>query len=260
MLRGLLSALGIYSIYRRWLRSQINIKNNPNHIGIILDGNRRWASSRQLNPWEGHKEGAAKVKSFLKWCVDLGIKTVTLYVFSTENFQRPKKEVDELMKIAEENLKEVLNSTVIHQNKVRIKAIGRLSMLPENLRQLIYKVEDATKTYDKFYLNLALAYGGRAEIIDAVKKIAHGVAEKKIDSSMIDEALFEKYLYTSYLPHPDPDLIIRTSGESRLSGFLLWQSAYSELFFVDVYWPDFREIDLERVLRAYQSRHRRFGK
>lgn len=260
MLRRLLSVFGIYSIYRRWLRSQINPKNNPKHIGIILDGNRRWAANKQLNPWEGHKEGATKVKSFLKWCIDLGIKTVTLYVFSTENFQRPKKEVDELMKIAEENLKEILNSSVIHQNKVRIKAIGRLNLLPETLRELIYKVEEATKNYDSFYLNLALAYGGRAEIIDAVKKIAYNIAEKKLDSSKIDEALFEKYLYTSYLPQPDPDLIIRTSGESRLSGFLLWQSAYSELFFVDVYWPDFREIDLERVLRAYQFRHRRFGK
>lgn len=260
MLRSLLSALGVYKVYRRWLRMQIVSNEKPEHIGIILDGNRRWASARDMIPWEGHREGAEKVKSFLEWCLDMGIKTVTLYGFSTENFNRSEKEVEELMNIYEENLAEILRSEVIHDNMVRIRAIGRINLLPEGVRKLIAEVEEATKDYDRFYLNIALAYGGRAEIVDATKKIASKVKDGELSLKDIDEAVFEKHLYTSYLPKQDPDLIIRTSGEFRLSGFLLWQSAYSELFFVDVYWPEFREIDLERVIRSFQQRHRRFGR
>jgi len=260
MLRRLLSALGVYKIYRRWLRMQIDSKAKPEHIGVILDGNRRWASARHMIPWEGHREGAEKVKQFLEWCIDLGIKTVTLYGFSTENFQRSKREVEELMKLYEENLREVLRSDVIHKNRVCIKAIGRINLLPERIQQLIREVEEATKDYDRFYLNVALAYGGRAEIVDAAREIALKVKGGELSPEEIDEAVFEKHLYTSHLPQQDPDLIIRTSGESRLSGFLLWQSAYSELFFVDVYWPEFREIDLERAIRSFQQRQRRFGK
>ena len=260
MLRGLLSALGIYKIYRRWLRMQIDSKEKPEHIGIILDGNRRWASARDLIPWKGHREGAEKVKKFLQWCVDLGIRTVTLYGFSTENFQRSEREVEELMKLYEENLEKIIGSDVIHKHRVCIKAIGRIHLLPQRLQQLIREVEEATKDYDKFYLNVALAYGGRAEIVDTARKIASMVEAGELSPGDIDEALFENHLYTSYLPKQDPDFIIRTSGEARLSGFLLWQSAYSELFFVDVYWPEFREIDLERAIRSFQLRHRRFGK
>ncbi|RLI10799.1 di-trans,poly-cis-decaprenylcistransferase [Candidatus Bathyarchaeota archaeon] len=260
MLRRLLSALGVYKVYRRWLRMQIDSKVKPEHIGVILDGNRRWASARHMIPWEGHREGAEKVKQFLEWCIDLGIKTVTLYGFSTENFQRSKREVEELMKLYEENLREVLRSDVIHKNRVCIKAIGRINLLPERIQQLIREVEEATKDYDRFYLNVALAYGGRAEIVDAAREIASKVKGGELSPEEIDEAVFEKHLYTSHLPQQDPDLIIRTSGESRLSGILHWQSAYSELFFVDVYWPEFREIDLERAIRSFQQRQRRFGK
>ena len=260
MLRRLLSAIGVYKVYRRWLRMQIGSKEKPQHIGVILDGNRRWASSRSMIPWKGHREGAEKVKKFLDWCIDIGIKTVTLYVFSTENFQRPREEVDEIMQLAEENLEELLSSDVIHKNRVCIKAIGRTGLLPQRIQQLIQKVEEATDEYDGFYLNLALAYGGRAEIVDATRKLALKVKAGEIAPGDIDEEVFEENLYTAYLPQPDPDLIIRTSGESRLSGFLLWQSAYSELFFVDVYWPDFREIDFERAIRSFQQRRRRYGK
>ncbi len=260
MLQRLLSILGIYRIYRRWLRMQINSEKMPRHIGIILDGNRRWASARDLNPWDGHREGATKVMQFLRWCTDIGINTVTLYVFSTENFQRPKEEVDGIMKLAVENLREILNSEVIHENNVCIRAIGRLNLLPDPVRKIIGEVEEATKGYDNFYLNLAIAYGGRAEIVDAAKKIASKVNSGELRPEEITEAVVEENLYTAYLPQPDADLVIRTSGESRLSGFLLWQSAYSELFFVDVYWPEFREIDLERAIRVYQRRGRRFGK
>ena len=260
MLRGLLSAIGVYKIYRSWLRSQIDRERLPEHIGVILDGNRRWASAREMIPWEGHREGAEKVREFLKWCLDLDIKTVTLYAFSTENFNRMDREVEELMKIYEENLTELLGSSVIHENEVRVRAIGRISLLPETVRKLIGEVEEATKDYDKFYLNVALAYGGRAEIVDAAKEIAVKVREGELTPEDINEELIGKHLYTSHLPHPDPDLIIRTSGVARLSNFLIWQSAYSELFMVDVYWPDFREIDLERAIRSFQNRHRRYGK
>lgn len=260
MLRGLLSALGVYKVYRQWLRMQIASKEKPKHIGIILDGNRRWASSRDMIPWKGHSEGAKKVRDFLKWCVDIGISSVTLYIFSTENFQRSQREVDEIMRLAEENLNEILKSDIIHENRVRLRAIGRTNLLPERIQELIREVEEATKDYDRFYLNLALAYGGRAEIVDAAKKIASKIVSGELTPDEIDEGVFEKYLYTSYLPQQDPDLIIRTSGESRLSGFLPWQSVYSELFFLDVYWPDFREIDLDRAIRSFQQRIRRFGK
>ena len=260
MLRTLLSTLGVYRIYSKWLKMQIESGQMPEHIGIILDGNRRWAASRYMDPWQGHWEGADHVKKFLQWCLDLNIKSITLYAFSTENFNRPDREVKEIMKIFENSLNEVIASKVIHENRVRIRALGRINLLPDNLQKLIGKIEEETKDYDDFYLNVALAYGGRAEIIDAAKAIAEEVKQGIIEPKDIDEKVMEKHLYTAYLPQPDPDLIIRTSGQFRLSNFLLWESAYSELFIVDVYWPEFREIDLERVIRSYQHRNRRFGK
>jgi len=164
------------------------------------------------------------------------------------------------MNLVEKYLHRIMKDETIHRYRVRIKALGRLNMLPENLQQKIRSIEEQTKDYDRFYLNVAIAYGGRAEIIDATREIAREVAEGEIPLENIDESLFEKHLYTSHLPQQDPDLIIRTSGESRLSGFLIWQSAYSELFFMDVYWPDFREIDLERAIRTFGKRERRYGK
>ncbi len=160
MLQGFLSAIGVYNIYRRWLLSQIEKERIPEHIGIILDGNRRWASKRSLIPWQGHQEGVEKVRKFMEWCCDLGINTLTLYAFSTENFKRSKEEVGELMNIYEENLKELVYSDAIHDNKVNIRAIGRINLLPETIRSLIEEVEHATKDYDQFYINFALAYGG----------------------------------------------------------------------------------------------------
>ncbi len=260
MLRGLLSAIGVYKIYHRWLRSQIDDTRLPEHVGVILDGNRRWASAREMIPWHGHREGAEKVKKFLEWALDLGIKTVTLYAFSTENFNRSDDEVAELMKIYEANLNEILKSDVIHEYQVRINILGRTNLLPKAIQDLVSEVQEVTKDYNRFYLNVALAYGGRAEIVDAAKEIAVKVKKGDLDPKEIDETIIENHLYTSHLPKPEPDLVIRTSGESRLSNFLIWQSAYSELFIVDVYWPDFREIDLERAIRAYQSRSRRYGK
>jgi tritrans,polycis-undecaprenyl-diphosphate synthase [geranylgeranyl-diphosphate specific] len=260
MLKDLLTTLGIYKVYGRWLRSQVKSEEMPRHIGIILDGNRRWARGQKMNPWEGHWAGGEHVKDFLEWCLKLNINTVTLYAFSTENFKRNEKEVEELMKVYEKALHDVLDSDVIKKHQVRVSAIGRRNLLPENLRKLIAEVEEQSKEYDKFYLNIALAYGGRAEIVDATRELAELVKEGKLEPQQISEELIEEHLYTKNLPQQDPDLIIRTGNESRLSNFLLWQAAYSELFIVDVYWPDFREIDLQRVIRNYQQRHRRYGK
>ncbi|MFQ6064102.1 MAG: polyprenyl diphosphate synthase [Candidatus Bathyarchaeia archaeon] len=259
MLKTLLSILGIYRLYEKWLGYQVENGRKPEHIAIILDGNRRWASEFSLNPWVGHDYGAEKTEDLLEWCLDLGVKSITLYAFSTENFQRSSREVAEILKIIEKKMADLLADERIHKNKVRVKIIGRPNLLPESLQEMIGRVEKATEDYDEHFLNLALAYGGRAEIVDAAKKIAMKVKEGALATNDIDETIFEQHLYTSHLSKQDPDLIIRTSGEERLSGFLLWQSAYSELCFLDVYWPAFRRIDLLRAIRTYQMRKRRFG-
>ena len=225
-----------------------------------MDGNRRWAKERDMIPWEGHWEGADKVEEFLDWCLELGVKTITLYSFSTENFSRDAEEINELFKLFETMLERVIKSDIIHKNEVKIRAIGRIGTLPARLQELIKRVEESTENYDKFFLNIAIAYGGRAEIVDAVRNIAEKVKLREIEPNAIDEQVIEANLYTAHLPYPDPDIIIRTSGESRLSNFLVWQSAYSELFLIDVYWPSFRKIDLMRAIRGYQMRQRRFGK
>jgi tritrans,polycis-undecaprenyl-diphosphate synthase [geranylgeranyl-diphosphate specific] len=255
----MLSAVGAYRIYEGWLWRQVENGVKPEHIAIILDGNRRWASEKVVNPWLGHERGAEKVEELLDWCLRLDVKSVTLYAFSTENFRRTWEEVREIMRIAETWFRKLLTDERIHKNRIRVKVIGRISSLPESLQQLISDVEKATENYDEHFINFAFAYGGRAEIVDAARKIAEEVYEGKLDHRQVDEKTFEQYLYTSHMPQPDPDLIIRTSGEERLSGFLLWQSAYSELCFLDVYWPDFRAIDLLRAVRTFQKRKRRFG-
>jgi tritrans,polycis-undecaprenyl-diphosphate synthase [geranylgeranyl-diphosphate specific] len=252
--------MGVYRVYGRWLKSQIREDEMPTHIGIILDGNRRWAREQHKDPWEGHRAGGEHVKDFLEWCLNLNINTVTLYAFSTENFNRAEKEVEELMRVYEKALRDVLASDVLEKYKVRVMAIGRRNLLPENLQKLIAEVEESTRKNSSFYLNVALAYGGRAEIVDATRELAELVKEGKLEPGQINEELIEAHLYTKHLPQQEPDLIIRTGSESRLSNFLLWQSAYSELFIVDVYWPEFRQIDLQRVIRSYQLRNRRYGK
>ncbi len=250
MLKGLLSILGVYRLYEKWLWQQVKNDMKPEHVAIILDGNRRWADERSLNPWVGHQLGADKIEDLLDWCLELDVKSITLYAFSTENFRRNPLEVKEIMKIIEKKLFAILTDVRIHGNKVRVKIIGRPHMLPKKLQELITQVEESTKDYDDHFLNLALAYGGRAEIVDAAKKIAQEVESGGLTFKDIDEPLFERYLYTAHMPKQDSDLIIRTSGEERLSGFLLWQCAYSELCFLDVNWPDFRHIDFLRAVRT----------
>jgi len=224
-----------------------------------LDGNRRWASQKYLNPWLGHKKGAETVEHLLDWCHKLDVKFVTLYAFSTENFQRSPKEIGEIMQIAEEKFRDLLTNERIYKNEVKVKVIGQVNLVPKKLQELIAEVEKATEKHSKQFLNFAIAYGGRTEILDATKTIARKVKDGELSIDEVDEKTFEKHLYTSHMPKQEPDLIVRTSGEERLSGFLLWQSAYSELCFLDVYWPDFRFIDLLRAIRTFQSRKRRFG-
>ena len=256
----LLSKIGVYRFYERMLQQQVMQGAIPEHIAVILDGNRRWARMRSLNPWIGHEYGAKKVKEFLRWCLELGVKSITLYALSTENFRRPKHELRALMNILKQKLREAAENEDIHRYQVKVKAIGRVGSLPEDVQEAVRYLEKRTKHYNKRFLNIAIAYGGRAEIVDAARKIAEAVKCGKLEPEDIDEHVFESFLYTAHLPKQDPDLIIRTSGEERLSGFLLWQCAYSELYFLDVYWPDFRKIDLLRAIRTYQQRHRRFGR
>lgn len=249
----------LYKIYERSLWNQIKTGPKPHHIGLIVDGNRRFARAKGLSSTnEGHNAGSEKLEDFLDWCRKLDIKIVTLYGFSTENFRRSSEEVDHLMQLFLRKLRDFQVDPVIKEQRVRIKVIGRREELSEEMNREIDKVESLTREHERFILNLAISYGGRAEIIDAVKKIAFEIQEGNLTGDAINEELFGKYLYTEGMP--DPDLIIRTSGEERLSGFLLWQSAYSELYFTEVYWPAFRMIDFWRAIRVYQQRERRFGR
>ena len=230
----------------------------PKHVGLILDGNRRWAGEVGLDTSEGHRYGFDKLKEALRWCWDLGIHQVTVYALSMENLKRDPEEVDALMNLLARGFSEVMTERDTTEYDIQVKAIGRLDILNEKLRGTILKAEESTKNHSRNKIYVAIAYGGRAEIIDATKKMLASVMEGKLRPEDIDEETFSRYLYTA--GDRDPDLIIRTSGEERLSGFLLWQSAYSEFYFMDVFWPELRKIDLLRALRTYQSRKRRFGK
>jgi tritrans,polycis-undecaprenyl-diphosphate synthase [geranylgeranyl-diphosphate specific] len=207
---------------------------------------------------QGHVVGAKTVERLLRWAWKLEIKIITLYAFSTENFSRKAEEVDTIMNILQEKLLAIKNEPLIFKNKVQVKVIGRRKHLSDKLIKKIEEIEEMTKDFNNYRLNVAFSYGGRAEIVDAVKKIVQKVQNNSLALANIDEKIISEHLYTEGLP--DPDLIIRTSGEERLSGFLLWQSAYSELYFTDIFWPAFRKIDFWRAIRTYQQRERRYGK
>ncbi len=248
----------LYKLYEPLLWSQIKNGPRPQHIGLIVDGNRRFARVKGLASNEGHNAGSQKLEDFLRWCWRLDIKIVTLYGFSTENYKRSEDEVDYLMDLILRKLKQYQVDPVIRQEGVKIKVIGQRENLSDEMIEEIRKTEELTNDHDRFQLNIAVSYGGRAEIVDAVKKIGEEIRDGKMTPEEVDENTFSSYLYTEGIP--DPDLIIRTSGEERLSGFLLWQSAYSELYFTEVYWPAFRMIDFWRAIRVYQQRERRFGR
>lgn len=248
----------VYGLYERMLWKQVSGGPNPHHIGLIVDGNRRFARTKGLLSNEGHLEGSERLEEFLRWCWRLEIKIVTLFGFSTENYKRSDEEVEFLMELILQKLKDFQVDPIIKEQRVKVRVIGRREYLSDEMKEEIDKVEELTRDHDRFQLNIAISYGGRAEIIDAIKKIAEQIEQKTLSVDQIDESLVSKYLYTEGIP--DPDLIIRTSGERRLSGFLLWQSHYSELYFSEVFWPAFRKIDFWRALRTYQQRERRFGK
>jgi short-chain Z-isoprenyl diphosphate synthase len=252
-----------YPIYERMLMASAVTWHKPEHIGIIMDGNRRFA--RQFGASDvayGHQIGADKLREMLDWCFERNIPVVTVWGFSLDNFQRDNAEVQTLFELFERKTREMVTSPDLHDKEVRVRFIGRRDMLPESLQDAIREVELATGKYQRFVLNIALAYGGREEIADAfLEYLAHSQRHGKSLQEAIDgfnAGSVERYLYTSGLP--EPDLIIRTSGEVRLSGFMLWQSANSEYYFCDTNWPAFRQIDFLRALRSYDTRQRRFGR
>ena len=237
------------------LLRKINMGNLPRHIAIIMDGNGRWARLRKLNRIEGHRKATETVRKTVMACRELNIDILTLYTFSQENWNRPRTEVRALMFLLKKFLKEELEE--MQGNNIRLIAIGRIEKLPEDVKETLDSVMEQTKKNDGMILNLALSYGSRIEIVDAVRKIATRVKEGKLGIDGINEEIFGKSLYTSGLP--DPDLMIRTSGEMRISNFLLWQLAYAELWITPVLWPDFKKSDLCEAILDYQSRERRFG-
>ncbi len=239
------------------LLDQIKKEHIPNHIAIIMDGNRRFAQTAGLNPSTGHQFGTDKVRDTLDWCLELGIKNLTLYAFSTENFSRNQNEVKELMDLCHKELLKAKKDSRIHKNKVRVSVIGQINTLPKHIQKEAFSLMDQTKNYNNYTLTIAIAYGGREEIVNAVKNIAEDVKNGKIDSNEINEEKVASYLYTKDIP--DPDLILRTSGEERISNFLLWQMAYSEFYFTDVYWPAFQKRDFLKAIHSYQQRKRRYG-
>jgi len=209
---------------------------------------------------EGHWKGADSVENLLDWCEEFDIKIITLYALSAENMDRKDDELEYLYELIQMRLEKLLNDPRIHRNKMRVKAIGRIELLPNSIKDVLNKLDIATKNYDNHFLNIALAYGGQLELVDAVKKIGEKIKDGSLNVNEIDKKVIESNLYTSHLPQSSPDMILRTSGEKRLSGFLMWQSAYSELIFMDIFWPEFRKIDLMRAIRTFQERKRRLGK
>ncbi len=223
-----------------------------------MDGNRRFAKRLLKKPWEGHEWGAKKISNVMRWCKEFGIKYVTLYALSVQNFGRPKKEFNFLMNLFEREFLAICKPNHdAHKYNVRVKTMGRVYLLPKNVQEAIRKAEKATENYRNYFLNIAIAYGGQEEITDAMKKIAKGVSNGSLKLEEVNENLIRANLYTDGMPYPD--LVIRTGGEMRLSNFLLWQSAYSELFFCKKMWPEFEKEDFISIIKQFQNRHRTFG-
>ncbi|MCH2176780.1 MAG: polyprenyl diphosphate synthase [Lentisphaeria bacterium] len=252
-----------YCLYERFLQCRLTNWQIPEHIGIILDGNRRWARSKGSNNVVlGHEKGADKLDEVLNWCYDSGIKIVTIWIFSTDNFKRGEEEVNGLFSLIEHRTKQLKEDPKIHNRGVKVNYIGRIDSLPKSLQESIHETELSTAEYENCVLNVAIAYGGREEIMDAFKTYAKIHSQDETDLASIIGSMkaddLTPYMYTAELK--EPDLIIRTSGEIRMSGFMLWQAAYSEYYFCDTFWPAFRKIDFFRALRSYHGRKRRYGK
>lgn len=257
LLRNLVILLRLDRLYTSLLEKEVREGPIPDHVAVILDGNRRWAAEKGMARHMGYRYGAKKAEELLRWCLGLGVKSLTLYVLSRENLGRSKEELDTIFDVMEEKLEELERDGVLEREDIRFKVLGEASLLPKNVREKLERLESITSDHSSKFLNLAVCYSGRQEIVKAVREIVEEVREGRLKLEEIGEEVLQAHLYTSHVP--DPDLIIRTSGEMRISGFLLWQSAYSELVFMDVYWPDFRKMDFLRAIRTFQKRKRRFG-
>ncbi len=230
----------------------------PKHVAIIMDGNRRFAKKYLGNILEGHKYGADKLEEVFEWCQEFGIKILTLWGFSTENFNRSEEEVKMLMNLFEDKFNYIATEPRIHNNKIKINVIGRIDLFPERVQNAIKNAVNATKDYDNFIVNFAISYGGKQEIVDAAKKLAQLAKEGKLDPSQIDKNTISDCMY--FVGIPDPELIIRTGGSFRTSGFMLWESEYAEYFFSEKMWPEFDRMEFMRALTSFQERKRNFGK
>jgi short-chain Z-isoprenyl diphosphate synthase len=246
----------IYSAYERRLFRQLRDKPLPRHVGVMLDGNRRWARMRGADSAEGHRAGADNIANLLTWCEEVGVEVVTLWLLSTDNLSRDPEELETLLSIIEDVVAELAGT-----GRWRINPVGALELLPEPTVQRLRDAAEATAGVDGLLVNIAVGYGGRREIADAVRALLRDHADQGTSieelADILDVEHISEYIYTK--GQPDPDLVIRTSGEQRLSGFLMWQSAHTEFYFCEAYWPDFRRVDFLRALRAYGERHRRYG-
>ncbi len=230
----------------------------PRHVAIIMDGNRRFASALGLRDVAmGHVAGQERLETVLDWCLELGIKVLTVYAFSTENFQRAEAERELLMELFEHNFRKMLTDPRVHDNRIRVRCIGDLGLLPLSVQEAAKAIMDRTAAYDGYTFNVAIAYGGRQEIVEAVRTICADVRDGKLTTDQVTADTISSRLYTADLP--DPDFVIRTSGEERISNFLLWQVAYAELYFADVYWPELGKFEFLRAIEEFQHRKRRFG-
>lgn len=247
----------LYSVYERRLARSLPMKNLPCHVGVILDGNRRWAKTFGASAATGHRRGADKILDLLTWCEEVGVEVVTLWMLSTDNLEREQDELTDLLGIIEEAV-----ARLAKDRRWRINLLGALDLLPEDMVKRLEDLAAMTDDVDGLHVNVAIGYGGRREIADAVKSLLLQQAEQGVTlaemAERIDVDHISEHLYTK--GQPDPDLVIRTSGEQRLSGFLLWQSAHSEFYFCEAFWPDFRRVDFLRAVRAYAARDRRLGK
>ena len=245
-----------YNLYDHRLTNRLSSQQLPHHVGVILDGNRRWAAGQGSSSAHGHRAGGAKITEFLTWCQELGVEVVTLWLLSTDNLSRDEQELETLLSVIEDTVTELATS-----HDWKINPVGSLNLLPDHTQTVLKNAADRTKSNTGVLVNVAVGYGGRREVVDAVKSLLqeHAAAGTSLDelAGMLDIEHIADHLYTK--GQPDPDLVIRTSGEQRLSGFLLWQSAHSEFYFCEAYWPNFRKVDFLRALRAFSLRQRRYG-
>ena len=230
----------------------------PNHVGIICDGNRRFASALGKESWKGHEYGANKIEAIIEWCNELGIKVLTLWLFSTENFNRSGDEKNHIYTLAKEFAKRFVENPKVHENKIKLNIIGDLSLFPKDVQEEANKAVTATKDYNGFLLNIAVGYGGKQEILDAVRRIIKLISDGKLKEEELTKESLDANMYSSMVPNID--LVIRTSGEQRTSGFMLWKTDYAEYYFSEKYWPEFDKEDLMKAVMEYSERNRRFGK